>query len=217
MQAAAANPTNVPKVFVVDDDLSVLRGLARLIRSAGYDVETFAGPAAFLQQSAQDVAGCILLDLNMPGMNGLELQEAILQAGHPQPVIFISGEGDVPATVRAMKAGAMDFLTKPFLPDQVLDAIRDALARDADLRVRRNDIQAAEGRFAELTPREREVAAMVARGMLNKQIAWQLGTSEKTIKVHRARVMDKLAVESVAELVRLVDRLAPGPSGAIPQ
>ncbi|MEI9974727.1 MAG: response regulator [Ignavibacteriota bacterium] len=178
---------------------------------------TFAGPAAFLQQSAQDVAGCILLDLNMPGMNGLELQEAILQAGHPQPVIFISGEGDVPATVRAMKAGAMDFLTKPFLPDQVLDAIRDALARDADLRVRRNDIQAAEGRFAELTPREREVAAMVARGMLNKQIAWQLGTSEKTIKVHRARVMDKLAVESVAELVRLVDRLAPGPSGAIPQ
>jgi len=196
-----------PTVFVVDDDASVLRGLSRLIRSAGFAVEIFAKADEFLKHPPNGGPGCVLIDLRMPGMNGLELQHAIAAAGHPIPVIFISGDGDIPATVQAMKAGAVDFLTKPFDEEQLLDAIRRALAHDAEGRAQRRQLEQWQARYNELTPREREVCHLVARGLLNKQIAFELGATEKTIKVHRARVMDKLEVQSVADLVRIVDRL----------
>jgi len=196
-----------PTVFVVDDDASVLRGLSRLIRSAGFAVEIFAKADEFLKHPPNGGPGCVLIDLRMPGMNGLELQHAIAAAGHLIPVIFISGDGDIPATVQAMKAGAVDFLTKPFDEEQLLDAIRRALAHDAEGRAQRRQLEQWQARYNELTPREREVCHLVARGLLNKQIAFELGATEKTIKVHRARVMDKLEVQSVADLVRIVDRL----------
>jgi len=196
-----------PTVFVVDDDASVLRGLSRLIRSAGFAVEIFAKADEFLKHPPNGGPGCVLIDLRMPGMNGLELQHAIAAAGHPIPVIFISGDGDIPATVQAMKAGAVDFLTKPFDEEQLLDAIRRALAHDAEGRAQRRQLEQWQARYNELTPREREVCHLVARGLLNKQIAFELGATEKTIKVHRARVMDKLEVQSVADLVRIVDKL----------
>jgi len=197
-----------PTVFVVDDDLSFRRGLGRLVRSAGFTVETFAAASEFLQRPATAAPGCVLIDLRMPGMNGLELQEAIAAAGHTMPVIFMTGAGDVPSTVTAMKAGALDFLTKPFDEERLLDAIRRALERDAQQRAQREERKKGQARYNELTPREREVCGLVARGMLNKQIAFHLGTTEKTIKVHRSRVMEKLEVRSVADLVRLVDRLS---------
>jgi len=195
-------------VFVVDDDASVLRGLSRLIRSAGFAVEIFARADEFLEHPANGGPGCVLIDLRMPGMNGLELQDAIAAAEHPLPVIFISGDGDIPTTVKAMKAGAVDFLTKPFDEEQLLDAVRRALARAAELGAQHRERAQCQARYDELTPREREVCHLVARGLLNKQIAFELGTTEKTIKVHRARVMNKLGVNSVADLVRIVDRLS---------
>jgi FixJ family two-component response regulator len=195
-----------PTIFVVDDDASVLRGLARLIRSAGYAVATFDSAAQFLSCGDAEGPGCVLIDLRMPGMNGLELQEAVRRSGCALPIIFISGETDVPATVQAMKAGALDFLTKPFDEQQLLHAIAAALDHDSAWRADRADRQCASARFASLTPREQEVCLLVTRGLLNKQIAYQLGNTEKTVKVHRARVMEKMGVTSVAELVRLVDR-----------
>lgn len=195
-----------PTIFVVDDDASVLRGLARLIRSAGYAVETFDSAAQFLLCGTGDVPGCVLIDLRMPGMSGLELQERVRTSGCPLPIIFISGETDVSATVQAMKAGALDFLMKPFDEQQLLQAIEAALDRDSVWRAERTARQCACTRFASLTPREQEVCLLVTRGLLNKQIAYQLGNTEKTVKVHRARVMEKMGVTSVAELVRLVDR-----------
>ncbi len=194
-------------VFVVDDDASVVRGLSRLLRANGFEVESFASAAAFLSSDARDCVGCLLIDLRMPGMNGLELQAALRESNCTLPVIFISGNTDVPATVQAIRSGALDFLTKPFQEEQLLAAIRSALDRCRDARTRRLAALADQDRFASLTPREKEVCLLVGSGLLNKQIAWQLGTAEKTIKVHRARVMEKLAVVSVAELVRLVDRL----------
>lgn len=196
-----------PTVFVVDDDPSIRRGLGRLVRSAGLAVETFAAASEFLQRPPHAAPGCVLIDLRMPDMNGLELQHTIAAAGHDMPVIFISGNGDIPTTVKAMKAGAFDFLTKPFDEERLLDAIRRALERDGQLRAQREERRKWQTRYNELTPREREVCDLVAGGMLNKQIAFKLGTTEKTIKVHRSRVMEKLVVRSVAELVRLVDRL----------
>ncbi|MDY7228397.1 response regulator transcription factor [Hyalangium rubrum] len=197
-------------IFLVDDDESVLRGLRRLLRAVGYASKSFASPAEFLAQLSGDMPGCAVLDLRMPGLNGLELQQAMESKGCHLPVIFISGHGDVPASVRAMKAGAVDFLLKPFDEQQLLGAISQALLKDASARVGRTETAALHARHAVLTPREREVCTLVAQGLTNKEVAQQLGTTEKTIKVHRARVIQKLDVDSVAELVRFVDRLSQG-------
>ncbi len=197
-------------IFLVDDDESVLRGVGRLLRAAGHATQPFASPSEFLAQLSGDTPGCAVLDLRMPGLNGLELQQAMESKGCHLPVIFISGHGDVPASVRAMKAGAVDFLLKPFDERQLLDAIAEALRKDAAARAGRAETAALHARHAVLTPREREVCALVAQGLTNREVAQHLGTTEKTIKVHRARVIQKLDVDSIAELVRFVDRLGQG-------
>ncbi|WP_224365054.1 response regulator transcription factor [Hyalangium versicolor] len=194
-------------IFLVDDDASVLRGLGRLLRTVGYATKTFSSPAEFLAQLPRDTPGCAVLDLRMPGLNGLELQQTMESRDCHLPVIFISGHGDVPASVRAMKAGAVDFLLKPFDEQQLLGAISQALLKDAASRASRAEAAELHARHAVLTPREREVCTLVAQGLTNKEVAQQLGTTEKTIKVHRARVIQKLGVDSIAELVRFVDRL----------
>ncbi|MDC3959798.1 response regulator transcription factor [Polyangium jinanense] len=194
-------------VFVVDDDPSVLRGLERLLRSAGYAVEAHASARAFLERAPADRPGCVVVDLRMPEIGGLDLQEELARRGFPLPLIFLTGHGDVPSSVRAMKGGAIDFLSKPCDDTDLLAAVERALARDAEARAARVEKEAVRARFAALTPREREVALLVAQGLLNKQIAAELGAAEKTIKVHRGRVMEKLGAESLADLVRLVDRI----------
>jgi FixJ family two-component response regulator len=197
-------------IFLVDDDPSVRKALVRLLRSTGHAVETFASAREFLARERYDGPGCLVLDLRMPGMTGLELQDALERSGHALPIVFISGHADIPASVKAMKAGAIDFLTKPVDDRQLLSAIEQALARDAAARADRAERDAARAALGRLTPREGQVCAHVATGKLNKQIAGELGISEKTVKVHRARVMEKLAVASVAELVRVVDRARGG-------
>jgi FixJ family two-component response regulator len=194
-------------VFVVDDDPSVLRGLERLLRAAEYAVETFASARAFLESAPVDRPGCVVVDLRMPELSGLDLQEELSRRGFPLPLIFLTGHGDVPSSVRAMKGGAVDFLSKPCDETDLLAAVERALARDSEARAARTEGEAVRARFAALTPREHEVCLLVAKGLLNKQIAAELGTSEKTVKVHRGRVMEKLGADSVADLVRLVDRL----------
>jgi FixJ family two-component response regulator len=181
----------------------------RLLRAAGHTVEAFASAREFLERERYAGPGCLVLDLRMPEMTGLELQEALDRVGHALPVVFISGHGDVPASVRAMKAGAIDFLTKPVQKRTLLQAVERALARDAAARAARAERDAARARLGRRTPRERQVCDLVANGLLNKQIAAELGTGEKTIKFHRAHVMEKLGVGSVAELVRLIDRAGP--------
>lgn len=182
----------------------------RLLKTAGHAVEAFASAREFLARERYDGPGCLVLDLRMPEMTGLELQDALERAGHTVQVVFISGHGDIPASVKAMRAGAIDFLTKPVQHRALLQAIERALARDAAARGDRAERDAARSRLARLTTRERQVCDLVATGLLNKQIAGELGTGEKNIKWHRAHVMQKLGVSSVAELVRLVDRAGPG-------
>ena len=194
-------------VFVVDDDPSVRRGVGRLVRSAGYDVETFASGEEFLNRSPAHEPSCLVLDVRMPGLTGLDLQEAINKTGDAIPIVFITGHGDVPMSVRAMKAGAVDFLQKPFDRHDLLDAIERAVARDARDRVRRAEIADIRERANSLTRREYEVFALVVTGMLNKQIGQELGTSEKTIKVHRSRVMQKMRANSVTDLVRFAEKV----------
>jgi FixJ family two-component response regulator len=194
-------------VFVVDDDASMRRSLERLLRSFGYAVEGYASAAAFLARPPASGIACLVLDLRMPGMDGLDLQGRLAARGDDLPVVFVSGHGDVPSSVRAMKAGALDFLTKPFDESVLRAAIERALDWHGERRASRAGLDALRARFETLTPREREVSREVAEGRLNKQIAERLGTSEKTIKVHRARVMEKLGARSVVELVRIVDRL----------
>jgi FixJ family two-component response regulator len=209
------------RVFLVDDDPAVCRALGRLIRAAGHEVVSFTSPAAFLAREPHPGPACLVLDLRMPGMTGLEVQDVLERAGRAVPIVFISGRADVPASVRAMKAGAVDFLGKPVDEVELLAAIAGALERDRARRADRAERDALDTRFVRLTPREREVCALVARGLLNKQIAAELGTSEKTVKVHRGRVMAKLEVDSVAELVRLFDRVTasaargPGPGASV--
>lgn len=193
-------------VFLVDDDPSVLRAIGRLVRSAGWAVAAFGSPREFLEQQRRDVAGCLVLDVNMPGLTGLELQRALMDAGNCLPIIFLTGDGDVPSSVRAMKAGAVDFRSKPCSDDELLAAIRVALARDRIARLDRAQKRAACERLALLTPREHQVMLGVIAGKMNKQIAADLQIAEKTVKVHRGRVMDKLEVPSVADLVRLSER-----------
>lgn len=194
-------------VRVVDDDPTLLRSMTLLLETAGFRVITYRSAEALL--SDHDTSpGCALLDLHMEGAGGLELQQAILQAENPLPVIFLTGRGDVHSSVRAMKRGAVDFLTKPVSSDQLLDAVRRAIALDQTARRRRRERAQLRARYDALTPREREVFACVARGLLNKQVAAALGTSERTIKAHRANVMRKMGATSVADLARAAERLA---------
>jgi FixJ family two-component response regulator len=196
------------KVFLVDGDTHVLKALTRLLRAKGYDTEAFASPQEFLARHDADIPGCAILDVAMPALDGLALQQALTEGGEQQrPLIFLSGKGDIPTGIRAMKAGAIDFLTKPVREADLLDAIARAHDDDTTRRQRRAELAAAQAKIATLTRREREVLSHVVTGQLNKQIAADLGIVEKTIKVHRGRVMEKLGVRSVADLVRLVEKV----------
>jgi FixJ family two-component response regulator len=194
-------------VFVVDDDAAMRDSLKDLIRSVGLRVELFTSAQDFLRSERPDVPGCLVLDVRMPGLSGLDLQRRLTEAGVSMPIIFISGHGDVPMTVRALKAGALEFLTKPFRDQDLLDAIQQALDRDCQTRDERAATEAVHRRFASLTPREREVMAKVVAGLLNKEIAAELRTSETTVKTHRRQVMEKMGANSLPELVRMADRL----------
>ena len=192
-------------VFLVDDDEAVLRALRRLLGAAGYAVRTFASSVQFLAEHDPAAPGCAVLDLSMPGMDGLGIQAALSADSGMRPVIFLTGTGDIPTSVRAMKAGAVDFLTKPVQASDLLAAISRAVALDREARQARSGAAGVAARIASLTPREREVLTLVVAGRLNKQIAHELGTSIKTIKVHRARVMTKMGVRTVADLVRAAE------------
>jgi len=193
-------------VYVVDDDETVRRSLARLVRSAGLKVDTFASAQAFLEHKGQNRPSCLVLDVRLPGLSGLDLQAAMGQSQRAMPIIFITGRGNVPMTVRAMKGGAQDFLEKPFDDQELLDAIQRALARSQEARAEDAERADIERRLATLTPRERQVLELVVAGLLNKQIAGELGAAEKTIKVHRGRVMKKMQADSVAGLVRMTQK-----------
>ena len=193
-------------VFVVDDEPAVRKSLGRLLKAAGYRVEIFASAKEFMERGRQDEVGCLVLDVQMPDLDGLQLQQALAREDRSLPIVFITGHGDIPMSVRAMKAGATDFLSKPFGEEDLLDAIDRALRRAGEESGERAAAQEAKSRLSSLTPREHEVLLHVLAGELNKQIAGALGTSEKTIKVHRGRVMQKMRVRSVADLVRLCEK-----------
>jgi FixJ family two-component response regulator len=199
---------------VVDDDPSVLRALTRLFAAADLQARAFPSPAAFLQAHDPATPGCLVLDVALPGLDGLELQQALTVSDCARPIVFITGRGDVPTSVRAMKGGAVDFLTKPVNDTELLAAVHRAIEMDRLARAARAELDALKQRLASLTPRERDVLVHVVAGRLNKQIAADLGTVEKTIKVHRARIMAKMAVRSVADLVRIAERLGLPPAGA---
>ena len=194
-------------VFVVDDDAPMRESLKNLIRSVGLRAELFASAQEFLRSKRPDVPSCLVLDVRLPGLSGLDLQRRTSEAGLEIPIIFITGHGDIPMTVRAMKAGAVEFLAKPFRDQDLLDAIQQALERDRKARDQRAEIEELRSRFAALTAREREVMARVVAGLLNKQIGAELGTSETTVKIHRHQVMEKMGAMSLPELVRMADRL----------
>jgi FixJ family two-component response regulator len=194
-------------VFIVDDDAPLRESLKNLIRSVGLRVEAFASAQEFLRSKRPDVPGCLVLDVRLQGLSGLDLQKRMAESDMEIPIIFITGHGDIPMSVRAMKAGAVEFLTKPFRDQDLLDAIQQALERDRKARGQRAEIEELRSRSDSLTPREREVMGLVVTGLLNKQIAGELGTSETTVKIHRHQVMEKMGAGSLAELVRMADRL----------
>jgi FixJ family two-component response regulator len=192
-----------PIVRIVDDDVSFLRAVARMLRASGFVVKTYASALEFLARPELEVPGCVLVDLQMPGLSGLDLQEALAKAGHMLPVIFLSGQGDIPTTVQAMRGGAEDFLTKLAPKEELIDAVTRALRRDAHERAERARLQSLRAPFAALTPRELEVLKHVVRGRLNKQIAYDLSIHERTVKLHRTAITTKLGVHSTAELTKL--------------
>ena len=194
-------------VYVVDDDPSVRAGLSRLLQSMGLTVKTFASAREFLEQAVSEEPGCLIVDLRMPAMSGLELQEQLMTRNLNLPVIFLTGYGTVPASVRAMKRGAVDFLEKPVDDQVLLDAIYQALEKDRENSHHQAEAKAIQDRLKSLTPREYEVFTLITTGLLNKQVAYELGTAEKTIKVHRARIMEKMHCESLAQLVRLAEKV----------
>ena len=194
-------------VFVVDDDVGTRESLKNLIRSVGLRAETFASAQDFLRSTRPDAPSCLVLDVRLPGLSGLDLQKRMAEVEVAIPIVFISGHGDIPMSVQAMKAGAVEFLTKPFREQELLDAIQQALERDRNAREQRAEIAELRSRYRLLTPREREVMALVVTGLLNKQVAGELGTSEASVKVHRQHVMEKMRAGSLAALVRMADRV----------
>ena len=194
-------------VFVVDDDPSVRRSIERLIQPAGFKVETFQSAAEFLRRQHPEGPACLVLDVRLPGLSGLDLQRELTNAGIDLPIIFITAHGNIPMTVRAMKGGAVEFLTKPFRKEQLLYAVRTAIERDRNTMKLRFELAQLRSRYDLLTPREREVFAFLVLGLLNKQIAGELATTERTIKFHRANIMQKMQAESVADLVRMAQKL----------
>jgi FixJ family two-component response regulator len=194
-------------VFVVDDDRLVRESLEDLFNSAGFTVRTFGSASEFIRSGRPDVAACLILDVQLPDRSGLDLQTELLRSGIEIPIVFLTGHGDIPMSVRAMKAGAVEFLTKPFRREPLFDAVREALARDGEDRKQRSETLELQSRLDTLTPRERQVFALVVTGLLNKQIAGELGITDLTIKVHRGRVMRKMCAGSLADLVRMAEKL----------
>ena len=204
--------TGGPIVFVVDDDPSVRSSLKFLLSTVGIQVESFDSANAFLHKKQPDTPSCLVLDVRLPGLSGLDFQRELAARNTRIPIIFLTGHGDIPMSVRAMKAGAVEFLTKPFRDQDLLDAVRIALEQDRARREQEKDVMVLQGRFDSLTSREQEVISMVASGMLNKQIADQLGTAESTVKVQRSRAIEKMHAESLVDLIRMIEKLK-GPSG----
>jgi FixJ family two-component response regulator len=202
-----------PVVIIVDDDQSFRNFLSRLVSTIGLKAILYASAEEFLAARSPDGPACLVLDVQMPGLSGLDLQRELVRTGHLLPIVFITGHGDIPMTVEAMKAGAVGFLTKPLRNQDLLDAVKEGISIDREARLRRSDIAELRTRYESLTAREREVFALVVTGSLNKQIALQLGTTERTIKAHRGQMVQKMQAESVADLVRMADKLGISVSG----